>query len=192
MTDSNDDPFGFLRQDETDGVFCLLKQRIIYLGTEITSEVATEINKALFRLEADRRDKSVTFYIDSGGGAVNAAWAIVAAMRKMESHIITYAIGDCLSAAVMLYLAGDERRCHQFSTFMIHPEFHMITEETKNLSLYTEYAKKLHVQVQEWMLSRMGKKSTKKTLGYFDGSQHWLDATEAKAAGLVHEIEEVL
>jgi ATP-dependent Clp protease protease subunit len=84
----------------------LLKDRIIFLGMPITDIVANSIIAQLLYLEHENPDKDIYFYINSPGGAVNAALAIYDTMQFIKPDVVTIGIGLVASAASVLLAAG--------------------------------------------------------------------------------------
>lgn len=86
----------------------LLKDRIIFLGTEITDEVANLVVAQLLFLESEDPDKDVYLYINSPGGLVSAGLAIYDTMQYIKPHVSTICVGQAASMGALL-LAGGER-----------------------------------------------------------------------------------
>jgi len=72
----------------------LLKERIIFLGSQVTDDVASVIIAQLLFLEADDPDKDITFYINSPGGSVTAGLAIYDTMQYIRSDVATLCMGQ--------------------------------------------------------------------------------------------------
>ena len=71
----------------------LLKERIIFLGSQVTDDVASVIIAQLLFLEADDPDKDITFYINSPGGSVTAGLAIYDTMQYIRCDVATLCMG---------------------------------------------------------------------------------------------------
>ena len=84
----------------------LLKDRIIFLGTEIDDAVANIITAQLLFLEADAPDKDIIMYINSPGGSITAGLAIYDTMRYIKPDVSTVCVGQAASMAAILLTAG--------------------------------------------------------------------------------------
>lgn len=84
----------------------LLKDRIIFIGTEISDQVANTVIAQLLFLRAEDPKKDVNLYINSPGGEITAALAIYDTMRFMGYDINTYCLGQAASMAALLLAAG--------------------------------------------------------------------------------------
>jgi len=88
----------------------LLKDRIIFIGTEINDHVANSVIAQLLFLRAEDPKKDVSIYINSPGGYVTAGLAIYDTMRFMLFDIHTYCLGQASSIAALLLACGKKGR----------------------------------------------------------------------------------
>lgn len=86
----------------------LLKDRIIFLGTPLTDEVANLLIAQLLFLESEDPDKDINMYINSPGGMVTAGLAIYDTMRYVKPDICTLCMGQAASMGAVLLAAGTE------------------------------------------------------------------------------------
>jgi ATP-dependent Clp protease protease subunit len=100
----------------------LLKDRIIFLGTEIDDVVANAIVAQLLFLEAEDPQKDIIMYINSPGGVVTAGMAILDTMNYIKPDIQTVCIGQAASMGALLLAAGckGKRYALEHSRIMIH------------------------------------------------------------------------
>jgi len=84
----------------------LLKERIVFLGTEVTSELANVITAQLLFLEAEDPEKDISVYINSPGGEAYAGMAIYDTMQFVRPDVRTTCIGMGMSAAAMVLAGG--------------------------------------------------------------------------------------
>ena len=100
----------------------LLKDRIIFLGTEIDDNVANAIVAQLLFLEAEDPEKDIIMYINSPGGVVTAGMAIYDTMNYIKPDIQTVCIGQAASMGALLLTAGakGKRFALEHSRIMIH------------------------------------------------------------------------
>jgi len=86
----------------------LLKERIIFLGTPISDEVANAVMAQLLHLESEDPDRDVSLYINSPGGSFTALTAIYDTMNFIRPDIQTICMGQAASAAAVLLGAGTQ------------------------------------------------------------------------------------
>ncbi|MGC2594915.1 MAG: ATP-dependent Clp protease proteolytic subunit [Rhabdochlamydiaceae bacterium] len=100
----------------------LLKDRIVFIGTEINDPVANTVIAQLLFLRAEDPKKDVNVYINSPGGLITAGLAIYDTMRFMGYDINTYCLGQAASMAALLLAAGTKGKRFALpnSRIMIH------------------------------------------------------------------------
>uniref|UniRef100_A0A7C4RQV3 ATP-dependent Clp protease proteolytic subunit n=1 Tax=Desulfatirhabdium butyrativorans TaxID=340467 RepID=A0A7C4RQV3_9BACT len=100
----------------------LLKDRIIFLGTVITDDVANLLIAQMLFLESEDPSREINFYINSPGGSVTAGLAIYDTMQYIKPGITTVCIGQAASMAALLLAAGDPKKRYSLpnSRIMIH------------------------------------------------------------------------
>jgi ATP-dependent Clp protease protease subunit len=84
----------------------LLQQRIVFLGTPVTDEVANVVMAQLLHLESEDPDKDIAIYINSPGGSITALFAIYDTMQFIKCDVQTICMGQAASAAAVLLAAG--------------------------------------------------------------------------------------
>jgi ATP-dependent Clp protease protease subunit len=84
----------------------LLKDNIVFIGSEITDDLANAVIAQLLFLEADRPNTDVSLYINSPGGSVTAGLAIYDTMQFIKSDVSTMCVGQAASMAAVLLAAG--------------------------------------------------------------------------------------
>ena len=100
----------------------LLKDRIVFLGTQVTDEVANVIIAQLLFLESEDPEKDIHFYINSPGGVVSAGLAIYDTMQYIRPPVSTLCLGQAASMAAVLLTAGEKgkRFALPYARIMIH------------------------------------------------------------------------
>ena len=100
----------------------LLNDRIIFLGTPVTSEIANLIVAQMIHLESDDPDKDIRLYVNSPGGDVYAGLAIYDTMRYVRSDVQTICFGMAMSMGAILLAGGarGKRVALPNSKIMIH------------------------------------------------------------------------
>ena len=100
----------------------LLRERIIFLGTEIDDEVANSIVAQLLLLDSENSEKDIMLYINSPGGVITAGMAIFDTMKLIKSPVSTICLGDAASMGAFLLSAGTKgkRLALPYARIMIH------------------------------------------------------------------------
>ena len=100
----------------------LLKDRIIFIGTQINDDVANAVVAQLLFLQSDDPKTDVHMYINSPGGSISAGLAIYDTMQFINCDVATYCVGQCASMGAVLLAAGTagKRKALPNSRIMIH------------------------------------------------------------------------
>src|ERR671927_369696 len=100
----------------------LLNERIVFLGTPVTEDIANLIVAQLIHLESEDPDKDVSIYINSPGGSVYAGLAIYDAMQFIKPDVSTICVGVAMSMGALLLAGGakDKRMALPNSKILIH------------------------------------------------------------------------
>jgi ATP-dependent Clp protease protease subunit len=100
----------------------LLKDRIVFLGSEVNDDVANLVTAQLLFLESEDPDKEISFYINSPGGAITSGLAIYDTMQFIRPPVSTLCLGQASSMAAVLLCAGHKGRRYALpnSRIMIH------------------------------------------------------------------------
>jgi len=100
----------------------LLNERIIFLGTPISEDIANLVVAQLIHLESEDPDKDVSIYVNSPGGSVYAGMAIYDTMQYIKPDIQTICVGVAMSMGALLLAGGTEgkRLCTPNSKILIH------------------------------------------------------------------------
>jgi ATP-dependent Clp protease protease subunit len=100
----------------------LLKDHIIFIGSEISDHIANLVIAQLLFLEAEDPDRTISIYINSPGGSVSAGLAIYDTLNYIKPEVSTICIGQAASIAALLLAAGEpgKRSALPHSTIMLH------------------------------------------------------------------------
>jgi ATP-dependent Clp protease protease subunit len=100
----------------------LLKDRIVFLGTEVNDDVANLVTAQFLFLESEDPEKEISFYINSPGGSVTAGLAIYDTMQFIKPPVSTLCLGQAASMGAVLLTAGQKGRRYALphSRIMIH------------------------------------------------------------------------
>ena len=100
----------------------LLNERIVFLGTPVTEEIANLVVAQLIHLESEDPDKDISMYINSPGGSVYAGLAIYDTMQFIKPDVQTLCIGQAASMAAVLLASGAKGKRYSLpnSRIVIH------------------------------------------------------------------------
>lgn len=166
----------------------LLKDRIIFIGTTFTSELANSVVAQLLFLEADDPDKDVIMYINSHGGSADALIAIIDTMNYIKSDISTVCFGSASSAAACLLAMGTpgKRFALGNSRIMLHQVSTAAQGHISDIEISVREAQ----HVNDLMISEIARitgKTKNKVKKDLD-RDYYMSADEAKKYGLIDEV----
>ena len=137
----------------------LLRDRVIFLGSEIFDEVANVIVAQLLFLEADDPDKDIHLYINSPGGSITAGLAIYDTMQFIRSDVHTTCIGQAASMAAWLVAAGakGKRTALANARIMIHQPMGGARGQASDINIQAQEILKLRHRMNEILASHTGR-----------------------------------
>src|SRR5579862_974410 len=137
----------------------LLKERIVFLGTEIHDEMAGLIIAQMLFLESEDPDKDIHLYINSPGGSVYSALAIYDTMQYIRPDVSTICIGMAASAAAFLLAGGakGKRTTLPNSRIMIHQPWGGAQGTASDISIQAEEIKRLKGALYDILSKHTGK-----------------------------------
>ncbi len=141
----------------------LLKDRIVFIGTEINDQVANTVIAQLLFLRADDPKKDINVYINSPGGYITAGLAIYDTMRFMGYDINTYCLGQAASMAALLLAAGTKGKRFALpnSRIMIHQPSGGVGGTSSDIALQAKEILELKKMCAQIMADLSGKSLTK-------------------------------
>jgi len=119
----------------------LLKENIIFLGTDIDEQVANIVVAELLYLESEDPDREISIYINSPGGSITAGLAIYDTMHFIRPDIVTICMGQAASMAAILLAAGTKGKRFSLphSRIVIHqPSVEGIAGQATDVKIYAE------------------------------------------------------
>lgn len=166
----------------------LLKDRIIFLGTEIDDHVANSIIAQLLFLESEDSEKDITLYINSPGGSVTAGLAIYDAMQYVRSDVSTICVGQSASFGAVLLTAGTKgkRFILPHSRVMLHQPHGGARGQATDIEIQAREINKMKKMINEIIMRHTGKPL--KQVERDTDRDFFLGADEAIAYGLVDKI----
>lgn len=137
----------------------LLKDRIIFLGSALSDEIANLIIAQLLFLESDDPDKDINFYINSPGGVVTAGLAVYDTMQYIKSDIATVCIGQAASMGALLLTAGTtgKRSALPNARIMIHQPLGGFQGTASDISIHAKEILKVKNTLNEILARHTGR-----------------------------------
>ncbi|GAA6325848.1 ATP-dependent Clp endopeptidase proteolytic subunit ClpP [Fusobacterium ulcerans] len=166
----------------------LLKDRIIFLGTEIDDNVANAIVAQLLFLEAEDPDKDIIIYINSPGGVVTAGMAIYDTMNYIKPDVQTVCIGQAASMGALLLGAGakGKRYALEHSRIMIHQPLGGARGQATDIEIQAKEILRMKEMLSQIMADCTGK-SLSEILNDTE-RDNYMSAEEAKNYGLIDQV----
>jgi len=166
----------------------LHKDRIIFLGEDVSNYSANIIIGQLLQLEAEDRAQPITLYINSPGGLVSAGLAIYDMMNYIEPDVRTICIGNAASMGAFLLSAGahGERYITPSSSVMIHQVSGGAQGQVTDMEISLKRAKYLKDLLNKRLSEHTGQDYDK----VCDDAErdYWMNAEEALEYGIVDKI----
>ena len=166
----------------------LLKERIVFIGDEITDEMANLVVAQLLFLQSEDSEKDVHVYINSPGGSVTAGLAIYDTMQFIRPDVVTYCIGEAASMGAVLLAAGAKGKRHALpsSRIMIHQPWGGFKGTASDIHIQATEILKLK-EYLNGILARATGKSVEEIARDTD-RDFFLSAADAAAYGLVDDV----
>lgn len=166
----------------------LLKDRIIFLGDEITDVTANLVVAQMLFLEAEDPDKDIFFYINSPGGSVTAGLAIYDTMQHVKCDVSTMCIGIAASMGAFLLAAGKKgkRKALPNSEIMIHQPSGGARGQATDIAIHAEHIIKTRQKLNRILSERTGQPLDQ--IGADTERDNYLSAEDALKYGIVDEI----
>jgi ATP-dependent Clp protease protease subunit len=136
----------------------LLKDRIIFLGSQVNDEVANAIVAQLLFLQSDDPKADVHLYINSPGGSVTAGMAIYDTMQFVNCDVATYCLGQCASMGAVLLAAGanGKRRALPNSRIMIHQPLAGMEGTAEEIMIHAKEFGKVKERLNQILIKHTG------------------------------------
>ena len=166
----------------------LLRDRIVFLGSEIDDQVANSIVAQLLFLETENPDADISLYINSPGGSVTAGMAIYDTMNYVKCPVRTVCIGMAASMGAFLLMAGEKgkRMALPNSEIMIHQPSGGASGQATDVTIHAEWLLKTRHKMSKMMAEMTGK--TLEEVEHDVERDHFMTAQEALEYGIIDEI----
>lgn len=168
----------------------LLKERIVFLGSEVNDAVANLITAQLLFLESEDPEKDIYLYINSPGGVVSAGLAIYDTMQYVRPDVATVCIGQAASMGAVLLAGGaaGKRSALPHARIMIHQPLGGFQGQASDVEIHAREMLRVKQEINR-ILARHTKKEIKQ-LEKDSDRDFFMTAVEAKEYGLIDEVFE--
>ncbi len=166
----------------------LLKDRIIFLGSAIDSEIANLIVAQLLFLESEDPEKDISFYINSPGGVVTAGLAVYDTMQYIKPDVATVCIGQAASMGALLLAAGAPKKRFALPNcrIMIHQPLGGAQGQAADIKIQATEILRMKDTLNEIMAAHTGQKIDK--IAKDTDRDFFMSGDEAKTYGIVDRV----
>ena len=166
----------------------LLRDRIVFLGSVVTDEVANLITAQLLFLESEDPEKDVYFYINSPGGSVTAGLAIYDTMQYIRPEVSTLCLGQAASMAAWLLAAGakGKRYALPHARIMLHQPLGGVQGQASDIDIQAREILRLREQLNNILTKHTGQ--SLKRIERDTDRDLFLTSKQAQEYGLIDEV----
>ena len=168
----------------------LLKDRIIFLGTQVDDEIANALVAQMLFLQSDDPKADIHMYINSPGGSVSAGMAIYDTMQFVSCDVATYCIGQAASMGAVLLTAGAKGKRFSLpnSRIMIHQPLAGMQGTAEDIAIHMREFKRTKSRLNEILIKHCGQDLAK--IEKDTDRDRFMDPDEAVAYGLIDRVVE--
>lgn len=136
----------------------LLKDRIIFLGSQVNDEVANSIVAQMLFLQSEDPKSDIHLYVNSPGGSVTAGLAIYDTMQFVTCDVATYCIGQAASMGAVLLTAGAQGKRHALpnARIMIHQPLAGMEGTAEDIMIHAKEFKKIKQRLNAILIKHTG------------------------------------
>lgn len=166
----------------------LLKERIIFIGSEIDDQVANVVMAQLLFLQFENKNQDIHMYINSPGGSVTAGLAIYDTMQFVKCNIATYCIGQAASMGSVLLCAGTKgkRFALPHSRIMLHQPWGGAQGTASDIEIQADEIKRLKNALYDIYSRHTGKPATQ--IAKDLDRDFFMSGQQAKEYGIIDEV----
>ncbi len=166
----------------------LLKNRIVFLGSEVNDQVANFITAQMLYLEAEDPEKDIWLYINSPGGSVTAGMAIYDTMQFVSPDVGTICMGLGASMGQFLLCAGSrgKRFALPHARIMMHQPSAGMQGQASDIAIQAEQLKYIKSLLAERIAEHTGQ--TPEQVNIDSDRDRWFTAAEAKEYGIIDDV----
>ncbi len=166
----------------------LLRDRIIFLGSQVTAELANSLVAQMLFLQSEDPKKDIHLYINSPGGSVTAGMAIYDTMQFLTCDVCTYCMGQAASMGALLLTAGapGKRFALPNASIMIHQPLAGMQGTAEEIMIHAKELKRIKRRLNEIMLHHTG--HTLDKIEKDTDRDNFMTAEEAKDYNLIDRV----
>jgi len=166
----------------------LLRNRIVFLGTQVTDEVANTIIAQLLFLQQDDADRDIHLYINSPGGSADAGLAIYDTMHLVSPDVSTTCVGMAASAAAVILAGGAKGKRFSLpnSRMLIHQASSGVQGTAADIEVEAREIIRLNTRVKQLLAMDTGQGVER--IERDINRDYWMSALEARDYGLIDTI----
>ncbi|MBW1811284.1 MAG: ATP-dependent Clp endopeptidase proteolytic subunit ClpP [Deltaproteobacteria bacterium] len=166
----------------------LLKDRIIFIGTEIIDDLANLAIAQMLFLDSEDPEKDINLYINSPGGSVSAGMAIYDTMQYVKSPVSTICMGQASSMGALLLTAGEKGRRFALpnARIMIHQPMGGFQGQASDIEIQSREIQRMKKTLNQILAKHTGQ--TLETIAKDSDRDYFMTPEEAVAYGLVDEV----
>ena len=166
----------------------LLKDRIIFLGTQVDDDVANALVAQMLFLQSDDPKADIHLYINSPGGSVTAGMAIYDTMQFVSCDVATYCIGQAASMGAVLLTAGAKNKRYSLpnSRIMIHQPLAGMQGTAEEISIHLNEFQRTKRRLNEILIRHCGQDLD--TIEKDTDRDRFMDPEEAVTYGLIDKV----
>lgn len=168
----------------------LLKDRIIFLGTQVDDEIANALVAQMLFLQSDDPKADIHMYINSPGGSVSAGMAIYDTMQFVSCDVATYCIGQAASMGAVLLTAGAKNKRYSLpnSRIMIHQPLAGMQGTAEEISIHLKEFQRTKRRLNEILIRHCGQ--SLEQIEKDTDRDRFMDPEEAVSYGLIDKVVE--
>ncbi|HUO05820.1 MAG TPA: ATP-dependent Clp endopeptidase proteolytic subunit ClpP [Candidatus Binataceae bacterium] len=166
----------------------LLKDRIVFLGTEINDDVANLVTAQFLFLESEDPEREINFYINSPGGSITAGLAVYDTMQFIRPPVSTLAIGQAASMAAVLLAAGAKGRRYALpnSRIMLHQPLGGAQGQASDIEIHAREILRAREEINQIIMKHSGQDLRK--IEQDTDRDLFMSPTQAVEYGLIDEV----
>ncbi|MFP6650412.1 MAG: ATP-dependent Clp protease proteolytic subunit [Pirellulaceae bacterium] len=168
----------------------LLKDRIVFLGSQVNDEVANSLVAQMLFLQKDSPESDIHLYINSPGGSVSAGMAIYDTMQFVTCDVATYCIGQAASMGAVLLTAGTAKKRFALpnSRIMIHQPLAGMEGTAEDILIHAKEYKRVKERLNKILIKHTG--HTMKKIESDTDRDNFMTAEEALKYKLIDKVVE--
>ena len=168
----------------------LLKERIVFLGGQVTDELAIQISAKLLLLEAEDHERDIYLYINSPGGSVYAGMAIYDKMQFVRPDVSTICLGMAASMGQFLLCAGEKGKRYSLphGRILMHQPLGQMQGQASDIKIHAENMMRTKQEMAELLALHTGQ--SVEQIATDSDRDRWFTAQQALDYGMIDAIVE--